>query len=167
MTLRAGRWAVLVLRELDYGGRRFSKILTARGAPRDMITTRLQELAHAGLIRREQYSQHPPRDEYHLTPAGEGLGPILMFLAAWGKKWGEYSDLTAPFDFRHADHHLSGGGPAHSAGSSWNRAASQPGPISVWRPVMSRWAISRGNKRAALDRSRGSSTDVRRAGGCG
>ncbi|WP_159619544.1 winged helix-turn-helix transcriptional regulator [Arthrobacter zhaoguopingii] len=166
MTILGGRWAVM-FRELDYGRRRCNEILTATRAPREVLTTRLRELKHAGRIRREQYSQHSPRAKYHLTPAGEELGPVLMVLAAWGEKRGKHSDLTAPVDFRHADHHLSRGWPAHSAGTRWNRAAFRPDPIPALGTAMSRWVISRGMGRAAPDRSPDSSADERRAGSCG
>ncbi len=106
MAVLGGRWAVLVLRDLVYGRHRFSDVLAATGAPRDVLTTRLRELEQAGLVRRQQYSEHPPRDGYHLTTAGEELAPVLLFLADWGSRWGGHADRPAPVDFRHDDHHL-------------------------------------------------------------
>ncbi len=106
MSVLGGRWAVHVLRDLVYGRHRFSDILASTGAPRDVLTTRLRELERAGLVRRQQYSAHPPRDEYHLTPAGEELAPVLLLLADWGDRWGAHADLPGPVEFRHDDHHL-------------------------------------------------------------
>lgn len=107
MSVLGGRWAVHVLRDLVYGRHRFSDILASTGAPRDVLTTRLRELEHAGLLRRERYSERPPRDRYHLTTAGEELAPVLLLLADWGARWGPDADQPAPVDFRHGDHHLS------------------------------------------------------------
>lgn len=106
MGVLGGRWAVHVLRDLVYGRHRFGQMLASTGAPRDILTTRLRELEGAGLIRRLQYSERPPRDEYHLSDAGEELGPVLLLLADWGDRWGAHADLPGPVDFRHDGHHL-------------------------------------------------------------
>jgi hypothetical protein len=39
------------------------------------------------VVERRQYSEHPPRYEYHLTQSGGELVPVLMSLAKWGHKW--------------------------------------------------------------------------------
>jgi DNA-binding HxlR family transcriptional regulator len=79
------RWALLVLRELSLGVHRFNDIQTNTGAPRDSLATRLRELDEAGLIARRRYSEHPPRDEYHLTEAGQAMEPALRELRKWGE----------------------------------------------------------------------------------
>jgi DNA-binding HxlR family transcriptional regulator len=81
------RWALLVLRELGFGVRRFNDIRVNTGAPRDTLSVRLRELEEAGLITRHRYSEHPPRDEYFLTDAGTAIGPVLRELRAWGETY--------------------------------------------------------------------------------
>ncbi len=81
------RFALLVLRELSFGVRRFSDIRANTGAPRDTLTVRLRQLEQAGLVARRRYQDHPPRDEYVLTAAGEQIGPVLGALRAWGERW--------------------------------------------------------------------------------
>jgi DNA-binding HxlR family transcriptional regulator len=81
------RWALLVLRELTLGVRRFNDIRANTGAPRDSLATRLRDLEEAGLIARRQYSEHPPRDEYFLTAAGEAMRPVLRELRIWGETY--------------------------------------------------------------------------------
>jgi DNA-binding HxlR family transcriptional regulator len=81
------RWALLVLRELGFGVHRFNDIQTNTGAPRDSLATRLRELEEDGLIERRQYSEHPPRDEYHLTEAGRAIMPVLRALRKWGETY--------------------------------------------------------------------------------
>ncbi|MEJ2503066.1 MAG: helix-turn-helix domain-containing protein [Gemmatimonadota bacterium] len=79
------RWTPLVVRELLLGSRRFNDI--HRGVPRmsrTLLSTRLDELEEAGLLQRVVEDGHP---EYRLTRAGEELGPIIMELGAWGKRW--------------------------------------------------------------------------------
>ncbi|WP_446041132.1 winged helix-turn-helix transcriptional regulator [Streptomyces sp. SID1121] len=80
------RWSLLVLRDLSRGVNRFNDIQANTGAPRDRLTTRLRELEGAGVITRRRYSEHPPRDEYLLTAAGEAIAPVLRELEIWGEK---------------------------------------------------------------------------------
>lgn len=77
------RWAVLVVRELFLGPRRFTDIAEGlESASSDMVTARLRELEHAGLIeRREDRS-------YSLTAKGYGMATVLASLAAWSLETG-------------------------------------------------------------------------------
>jgi DNA-binding HxlR family transcriptional regulator len=80
------KYAILVLREVFYGVRRFDEIQRNTGAPRDVLTARLRRLEDAGILTRRRYSDRPPRFEYRLTDAGRELRPVLMTLMAWGDK---------------------------------------------------------------------------------
>jgi DNA-binding HxlR family transcriptional regulator len=79
------RWSLLVLRELRLGFHRFSDIRRNLGAPPEILTARLRHLEAEGVITRRRYSEHPPRDEYLLTPKGEALSPVLDALYDWGR----------------------------------------------------------------------------------
>jgi DNA-binding HxlR family transcriptional regulator len=79
------RWSLLVLRELFYGVRRFDGIARATGAPRNILTARLRHLESEGVIERRRYEERPPRYEYHLTPSGRELLPVLLALLTWGE----------------------------------------------------------------------------------
>jgi len=81
------RWALLAIREISFGNRRFDQIARNTGAPRDILTARLRSLEDAGVIYRRGYQEHPPRFEYHLTEAGKGLRPALNALRVWGDRW--------------------------------------------------------------------------------
>lgn len=81
------RWTLLAIRELGYGVHRFDRIAAFTGATRDILAARLRKLEAEGVVARTQYSEHPPRYEYHLTPAGEQLYPILRALSEWGDRW--------------------------------------------------------------------------------
>ena len=78
------KWALLVIREIALGARRFSAIVAGTGAPRDRIAARLKTLEAAGVIARVPYQDHPRRDDYELTESGRGLLPVLDALLAWG-----------------------------------------------------------------------------------
>ena len=78
------KWALLVIREIALGARRFGAIVAGTGAPRDRIAARLKTLEAAGVIARTAYQDHPPRDEYGLTASGRALLPVLDALLTWG-----------------------------------------------------------------------------------
>jgi len=84
------RWTLLVLREAFFGVRRFEELRRNTGAARNILADRLARLVDAGILRREQYSERPPRDEYRLTDKGLDLYPVLITLANWGTKWGDF-----------------------------------------------------------------------------
>ncbi len=81
------RWSLLAIREMGYGVHRFGRIAGYTGASRDILADRLRKLEAAGVVERRQYSEHPPRYEYHLTEAGRELHPVLLSLFQWGDKW--------------------------------------------------------------------------------
>ena len=94
------RWSLLVVREVLYGQHRFSAIAAGTGAPRDVLAARLRSLVDAGVLERRQYSDRPPRFEYHPTPRGRDLFPVLQALRQWGDD--ELGDR--PATFVHGDH---------------------------------------------------------------
>lgn len=98
------RWALLVVREVSLGARRFSEIRRGTGAPREQLTARLNALVDAGVLERRQYSASPPRSDYHLTAAGRDLFPVLQALMQWGDR--HVAD-EAPVEFHHAGHRIS------------------------------------------------------------
>ena len=78
------KWALLAIREVFLGNRRFDEMVRRTGAPRDTLATRLRTLVDAGVLERSQYCEHPPRHEYRLTPAGRELHPVILTLMRWG-----------------------------------------------------------------------------------
>lgn len=81
----AERWTPLILRELLHGSHRFNEL--HRGLPRisrALLTQRLAQLERAGLLeRRRAGGGH----QYHLTPAGQALRPVIEALGTWGYTW--------------------------------------------------------------------------------
>jgi DNA-binding HxlR family transcriptional regulator len=80
------KYSLLVLREVFFGVRRFNDMARNIGAPRDVLTARLNHLVEAGVLEKTQYSERPPRHEYHLTEPGRELQGVLLTLANWGDR---------------------------------------------------------------------------------
>jgi DNA-binding HxlR family transcriptional regulator len=78
------KWALIALREVFLGNRRFDEMVRRTGAPRDTLAARLKTLVRSGILERRQYSEHPARYEYRLTRAGRELYPVMMTLMRWG-----------------------------------------------------------------------------------
>ena len=93
------KWALLAVREISLGNHRFDAIARNTGAPRDRLAARLRALEDAGVVERRQYSERPPRFEYHLTAAGADLRLVLQALRSWGDRW---AVDTPPATFVHA-----------------------------------------------------------------
>lgn len=91
MELVGERWALLIVRDLLVGPRRYGAL--ADGLPRipsNILAARLKELQEAGILYRV------PRSRviiYELTDYGRELEPIVRALGAWGfKAMGEPSE---------------------------------------------------------------------------
>jgi len=80
------KWALLAIREVFLGNRRFDEMTRRTGAPRDTLAARLRTLVAAGILERRQYSEHPARFEYYLTDSGRELYPVILTLMRWGDK---------------------------------------------------------------------------------
>jgi DNA-binding HxlR family transcriptional regulator len=87
LNLVGEKWALLAVREIAFGNKRFDMIARNTGAPRDRLAARLRALETAGVIARRQYSEHPARYEYELTESGRELREVLRALRVWGDKW--------------------------------------------------------------------------------
>jgi DNA-binding HxlR family transcriptional regulator len=80
-------WTLLILRDAFVGIRRFDDFQARLGISRNVLTTRLDALVEHGILRREPYSDRPPRHEYRLTDKGRGLWTVLHALREWGDEW--------------------------------------------------------------------------------
>src|SRR5688572_2343675 len=74
------RWALLIVRELVLGPKRFTDLRAALGASPNVLTQRLGELEAAGVVQRRQAGVAL----YELTEWGKQLHPILLALGRWG-----------------------------------------------------------------------------------
>ncbi|SMX24871.1 winged helix-turn-helix transcriptional regulator [Boseongicola aestuarii] len=84
------RWTMVLMRELVAGTTRFNDL--RRGVPKmspALLSTRLKELESAGVIERLPSRAEKGVFEYHLTPAGKDLRPVIEAIGNWGQKWVE------------------------------------------------------------------------------
>jgi DNA-binding HxlR family transcriptional regulator len=100
------KWALLAVREVFLGNRRFDEMIRRTGAPRDTLAARLRALVGAGVLERRQYAEHPARFEYRLTDAGRDLYPVILTLMRWGDE--HLADEAGPpmILTHHGDHRL-------------------------------------------------------------
>lgn len=94
------KWALLAIREVFLGNRRFDEIVRRTGAPRDTMAARLRTLVAGDILERRQYQDHPARFEYFLTDSGKDLYPIITTLREWGDRH-LASSSGAPVVFEH------------------------------------------------------------------
>ena len=98
------RWALLVVREVSLGVRRFSDIQAATGAPPAVLSSRLRDLVDAGVLETQPYQEPGSRvrHEYRLTEVGRDLQPVLAALKDWGDTH-LADERGAPVVTRHLD----------------------------------------------------------------
>ncbi|NEW39801.1 helix-turn-helix transcriptional regulator [Nocardia cyriacigeorgica] len=79
------RWALLVVRELTAGPRRYSDLFAdLPGISTDVLAARLKELEREGILTRRRVGPRATTALYELTAAGMGLRPVLEALSVWG-----------------------------------------------------------------------------------
>ena len=77
------RWAMLIVRDLLVGPRRYTDL--KQGLPRiptNILSTRLKELQEGGVVRRVPLMNCGL--VYELTPYGRSLEPVMLALGRWG-----------------------------------------------------------------------------------
>jgi len=81
------RWALLVVRDLLLGPKRFTDLQAGLpGASPDVLTQRLRDLTEAGVVHRRRLSPPAASWVYELTPWGADLGPVVVSLARWASR---------------------------------------------------------------------------------
>jgi DNA-binding HxlR family transcriptional regulator len=79
-------WSILILRDAVYGLKRFDEFQKSLDIAPNMLSRRLNALEKGGLLKRQRYSDKPPRYEYVLTERGRDFRPVLVSLLAWGNR---------------------------------------------------------------------------------
>lgn len=84
LELLGERWSLLIVRELMFGGRRFSDLRASLlGISAKILTERLAGLETAGVIRRSELDQLPGVSVYELTDWGKKADSAIMELGRW------------------------------------------------------------------------------------
>lgn len=98
MSFLGDAWSMLILRDAHAGLTRFDQFRKSLGIAPTILTKRLAILTEEGLLKKQLYSERPPREEYVLTDAGRELLPVLFIIGAWGRKHRGEGKLTRFLD---------------------------------------------------------------------
>jgi DNA-binding HxlR family transcriptional regulator len=81
------RWALLVVRELIFGPKRFLQLRSGlHDVSPNVLSQRLRELEDSGLVRRDVLEPPASVAIYELTARGRALEPVLLELGRWGSQ---------------------------------------------------------------------------------
>lgn len=81
------RWALLIVRDLLVGPKRFVDLRTSlTGIVTNILTDRLRELEAAGVLERRYLPPPAASTVYELTADGRALEPVLAAMAHWGAR---------------------------------------------------------------------------------
>lgn len=81
------RWAMLVLRELAYGPRRFTELKAdLPGISANVLTQRLGELEKRGIVRKTRLPPPASVQVYEATPWGLEAAPLIAQLGKWAAR---------------------------------------------------------------------------------
>src|SRR5215207_5588850 len=87
MELLGERWAMLVLRELAYGPRRFSDLKAdLQGISANVLTQRLTELEARGLVRKVKLPPPASAQVYQATDWGLEAIPVIAARGRWAAR---------------------------------------------------------------------------------
>ena len=81
------KWVGLIIHQLLIKPKRFSELEQEIHLSAKVLSERLRELEHKGIVKRIVYDEMPVRIEYDLTDKGRTLEPIMDELANWADKW--------------------------------------------------------------------------------
>jgi DNA-binding HxlR family transcriptional regulator len=81
------RWALLIVRELLLGPKRFNDLMAGLpGASPNVISQRLRELTAGGVVRLRDLGPPARVRVYELTGWGRELEPVILHLGQWGTR---------------------------------------------------------------------------------
>jgi DNA-binding HxlR family transcriptional regulator len=85
LDLLGDRWAMLVVRELLLGPKRYTDLRDGLpGVGTNVLAVRLRELEDVGILIRQKLPPPAPATLYALTDDGHALRPVVDELARWG-----------------------------------------------------------------------------------
>jgi DNA-binding HxlR family transcriptional regulator len=82
------RWSGAIVAALAEGPMRFAELAASVPGMSDrLLSERLKELEHEGILTRSVESGTPVRVRYALTEKGAGLKPAISALGSWARSW--------------------------------------------------------------------------------
>lgn len=86
LNLVGERWALLVIRELMRGPKRYTDLATNLGIGTNILAARLRDLEAGGVVTKRTLPPPAAARVYELTEYGRELKPTLRELAVWGAR---------------------------------------------------------------------------------
>ena len=87
LDLVGDRWALLVIRELMHGPKRYTDLVDSlHGIGTNILAARLRDLEHHGVVARRILPPPAASKVYELTDYGRELRPAMRELALWGAR---------------------------------------------------------------------------------
>ena len=80
------RWALLVVRELMHGPKRYTDLAENLGIGTNILAARLRDLEAGGIVQKRKLPPPAASTVYELTEYGRELEPVLLALGRWGAK---------------------------------------------------------------------------------
>lgn len=88
MNIISQRWnGLIIFHMLANGPQRFSQIEAALPISGRVLSERLKDLEHAGIMKRDVFPETPVRIEYSLTEKGLALTPVMETIQSWASEW--------------------------------------------------------------------------------
>lgn len=90
------RWSGVILRAMLGGAHRFSDITAAvPGLSDRLLSERLKEFEHEGLVERIVIPDTPVRIVYRLSEKGQSLSGVVETIANWAEEWVRHAPNAA------------------------------------------------------------------------
>jgi DNA-binding HxlR family transcriptional regulator len=80
------RWALLVVRELMRGPKRYTDLAESLGIGTNILAARLRDLEACGVVTKRKLPPPAASQVYELTEYGQGLKAVVRELALWGAR---------------------------------------------------------------------------------
>lgn len=87
ISILSQRWTALIIYQLLVGPQRFNEIQSSIGISGKVLSDRLKDLEHRGLVKRKVIPETPVIIEYSLTKKGHTMEPILKEIERWSQEW--------------------------------------------------------------------------------
>jgi DNA-binding HxlR family transcriptional regulator len=90
LSIIGDQWTLSVIHKLSTGPWRSQDLYASfKGMSTRTLSTRLNRLARAGIVKRKSHPERPPRVEFSLTEKGSELLRLLHSIAEVARRWAE------------------------------------------------------------------------------
>jgi DNA-binding HxlR family transcriptional regulator len=80
-------WSLLIVRDAFDGLTRFGEFQKSLGIAKNILSDRLRTLSERGILTVVAPADGGTHQEYHLTPKGRDLFPVMVALRQWGERY--------------------------------------------------------------------------------